>query len=154
MQTRTAIAAIALAAMAWHHAAAQEDGDLYTVMSDLPYEDVALALSDAIVNRGYVVDHEGDVAGMLARTAEEVGADDTIYTDAQFFQFCSAVVSRDMMSADPANIAYCPYIVFVYAPADESETVTVGYRKLPGGGGRDEANDMLTEIVDEAAEGF
>ena len=32
--------------------------------------------------------------------------------------------------------------------------VTVGFRSLPEGGARDQVNDLLTEIVDEAAEGF
>ena len=58
------------------------------------------------------------------------------------------------MEGDIGDIAYCPYVVFVYEEAAMPGKVTVGFRSLPEGGARDQVNDLLTEIVDEAAEGF
>ena len=88
---------------------------------------------------------------MLKRTAKDVGAKKSLYKDAQFMQFCSAVASRQAMEADIGNIAFCPYVLFVYEAADDPGTVVVGFRRLPEGGGRDHINDLLDEIAREAA---
>ena len=44
--------------------------------------------------------------------------------------FCSAVLSRKVMEADPANIAYCPYTLFVYDTPEPDGMVTVGFPPL------------------------
>ncbi|HMQ58661.1 MAG TPA: DUF302 domain-containing protein [Rhizobiaceae bacterium] len=128
--------------------------DTVTKTTTEPFADVAQAASDAIVNRGYTIDYHGFIGDMLKRTAADVGATKELYKDAQFFTFCSAVVSRRVMEADAVNIAYCPYVVFVYERADQPGTVTAGFRKLPAGNGRDEVNTLLTEIVEEATGGL
>ncbi|MGY9032035.1 MAG: DUF302 domain-containing protein, partial [Rhodobacterales bacterium] len=68
------------------------------------------------------------------------------YDNAQVFVFCSAVLSRKMMEADPTNIAFCPYGVFV---ADTDGAVTVGYRHYPDGA-MQEVQALLDEIAREA----
>jgi hypothetical protein len=128
--------------------------DVETRTSDGSFEDVAVAAQNAIVNRGYTIDYHGFIGDMLKRTAADVGADKQLYSDAEFFTFCSAVVSRDVMEADIGDIAYCPYVVFVYEAADMPGDVTVGFRRLPEGGARDQVNALLSKIVEEAAEGF
>ncbi|MEX0409240.1 DUF302 domain-containing protein [Aquibium sp. LZ166] len=128
--------------------------DVVTVETTNAYDDVAAAIENAIVNRGYVIDYRGHVGEMLQRTATDVGATKDLYSDAEFFAFCSAVLSRKVMEAEIGDIAYCPYVVFVYEAAAAPGKVTVGFRKLPPGGPRDEVNDLLTGIVEEAAEGF
>jgi hypothetical protein len=55
------------------------------------------------------------------------------------------------MEADIANIAYCPYVLFAYESAEDPGKVTLGFRRLPEGGGRDEVNALLEEIAGEAA---
>lgn len=130
-------------------AAAADDVTTYT--TDTAFVDVAFEVNGAIINRGYVVDYHGLIGEMLQRTAEDVGADRALYRDAEFFQFCSAVVSREAMEADIGNIAYCPYGVFVYEAEADPGTVHVGFRRLPAGGGRDKVNEMLDEIAREAA---
>jgi hypothetical protein len=112
---------------------------------------VSADLQDAVVNRGYVVDYLGRVGEMLKRTAEDVGATKALYKDAEFVQFCSAVVSRAAMEADIGNIAFCPYVLFVYEAEATPGTVTVGFRRLPAGEGRDDVNALLDEIAREAA---
>lgn len=54
----------------------------------------------------------------------------------------------------PGNIAYCPYVLFVYREAGEGAAVKVGFRRLPEGGGRDEVNALLEEIARAAAGDF
>ena len=61
------------------------------------------------------------------------------------------------MEADAANIAFCPYVLFVYELADKPGTVTVGFRRMPetGSDATRQAlaavNALLDEIVREAA---
>lgn len=130
---------------------AEEDVAAYP--AEAVFEDVVLDLENAIINRGLAVDYRGRIGEMLQRTAEDVGAEEQIYDNAEFFQFCSAVLSRKSMEADPRNIAYCPYILFAYEEAGGEGGVTVGYRKLPSGPGRDDVNALLDEIAREAAAG-
>jgi hypothetical protein len=69
---------------------------------------------------------------MLKRTAGDVEAGKALYKDAEFFTFCSAVVSRKVMEADIGDIAYCPYVVFAY----EAEKPGNGRRRAPDAAGR------------------
>jgi hypothetical protein len=130
------------------------DGDVETRTSGEQFEDITRAVQDAIINRGYVIDYHGFIGDMLKRTASDVGAKEQLYEDAEFFTFCSAVISRDMMKANIEDIAYCPYVVFVYSKAGTGENVTIGFRRLPEGGVRDQVNTLLSEIITEAAKGF
>ena len=145
---RIAAAAAGLCLAASHAQAADE---VTTYTTETAFEDVAADLSDAIINRGYVIDYHGMVGEMLKRTAADVGASKPLYKGAELFQFCSAVVSRNAMEKDIANIAYCPYGLFVYEAEAKPGTVTVGFRRLPPGDGRDEVNALLDEIAREAA---
>lgn len=128
--------------------------DVEKLTSSETYEDVVQAAQDAIINRGYVVDYHGHIGDMLERTASDVGAKKQLYKGAEFFTFCSAVVSREVMEANIEDIAYCPYVVFVYEAANGESGVTVGFRRLPEGGARDKVNKLLSEIISEAAKGF
>jgi hypothetical protein len=119
--------------------------------TEAPFAGVAADVSDAIINRGYVVDYHGLIGEMLERTAADVGAEKALYRDAEFFQFCSAVLSRKMMEEDLTNIAFCPYVIFVYEAEGKPGAVTVGFRRLPDGDGRDEINSLLDQIAREAA---
>ncbi|WP_417415245.1 DUF302 domain-containing protein [Hoeflea sp.] len=128
--------------------------DVKTVESDAAFADVTSGIENAIVNRGFKVDYHGFIGEMLKRTATDVDANKMLYKDAEFFTFCSAVVSRKVMEADIGDIAYCPYVVFAYEPAETPGKVTVGFRKLPAGGERDAVNALLSDIIEDAAEGM
>ena len=140
-------------ALVGHMAAAQEvDAPgmrIYAVEGD--FADVRLDVESAIINRGLVIDHESFVGEMLNRTAEDVGAETQVYTQADTFQFCSATVSRRMMEADPATLAYCPFVIFVYELADAEGTVHVGYRRPPQDGALVDVDQFIDEIVRDAA---
>lgn len=124
------------------------------IAEDQSFEEAVESLRSAIVNRGFKVDYNGHIGEMLDRTAEDVGATQRIFSGAEIFTFCSAVVSRSVMEHDAADIAYCPYVLFVYEKDNSDEGVTIGFRHLPEGGARDQVNDVLTEIIESAAEGF
>lgn len=146
LATITGLAALAATALP---ASARDDVTKYT--SQAPFADVAADLADAIVNRGYKIDYHGFIGEMLQRTAEDVGASKKLYRNAEIFQFCSAVVSRAVMEENIENIAFCPYVLFVYEAEAEAGTVNVGFRRLPDGEGRDAVNALLDEIVKDAA---
>ncbi len=146
-----AAVALAVAAVTAGPAAAQS-GDIKTYQVEAPFDQVRQDLSDAIINRGYVIDYNAKIGDMLARTAQDVGAEKKVYQNAETLQFCSAVLSRKAMEADPMNIAFCPYSLFVYEPAGSSGTVTVGYRETSGEGPMKEVNDLLDEIAREASD--
>lgn len=110
------------------------------------FEDAAFAVESAITNQGLVIDYVSHVGDMLNRTGQDVGSDVVIFDQAEIFVFCSAAVSRRVMEADPMNIAFCPYGIFV---SDRGGEVTVGYRTYPEGP-MDEVEAMLEGIVAEA----
>ncbi len=94
------------------------------------FDDAREDLKLAIEGRGLVIDHESFVNRMLERTGKDLGSSRKLYTDAQAFSFCSAALSRKMMEADPANVAFCPYSMVVYATAQQPGTVRVAYKRL------------------------
>ena len=101
--------------------------------TDQPFEDVAFGLETAIVNEGLVIDHVSHVGDMLERTRADVGSDVELYTNADAYTFCSAIVSREVMEADPMNIAFCPYAIFIAERADTPGEVMIGFRAFPEG---------------------
>lgn len=114
---------------------------------DGSFDDATFGVESAIVGRGLVIDWTSHVGEMLERTRADVGSDVVIYDNADIFMFCSATLSRKMMEADPANIAYCPYGVFV---TDKDGKVQVGYRNQPEGV-MQEVQALLDDIAREAA---
>ena len=120
--------------------------EVMTYTYDGSFGDATFELEQAILGRGFVIDHTSHVGEMLARTAEDVGSDVEIFDAADVFLFCSAVVSREVMEADPMNIAFCPYSIFVAEIAGE---VQVGFQTYPEGE-MQKVQSLLDEIAREA----
>ncbi|MGE0627487.1 MAG: DUF302 domain-containing protein [Hyphomicrobiaceae bacterium] len=119
------------------------------------YDDVKFELNNAIVNRGLVVDFNGQIGNMLERTGPDVGSTKRIYLKAEYFIFCSARLSRQMMEADARNLGLCPFVVFIYEPSDSPGTIYVGHRQLSpashaSGPVIAEINKLLDGIVADA----
>ncbi len=123
--------------------------DAITTPFDGSFEDATFAVESAIVGQGLVIDYTSHVGEMLNRTGQDVGSDATIFDNADIFLFCSAVVSRMVMEADPANIQYCPYGIFV---TEKDGAVTIGHRDYPDGS-MQPVEDLLKGIVAEATGG-
>ena len=117
--------------------------------ADAEFEDAAFGLESAITDRGLVIDYVSHVGDMLARTREDVGGTRALFAAADIYIFCSAVVSRTVMEADPDNIAHCPYGIFVRQAADGGP-VEIGYRALPDGPIQ-QVQALLDGIAREAA---
>lgn len=112
------------------------------------FADAAFAVENAIIGRGLVIDYVSHVGEMLNRTGADVGSDKEVFKEADIFLFCSAQLSRQVMEADPVNIANCPYEIFV---TDRDGAVEIGYRNYPEGPMK-EVQTLLEEIVQEALE--
>ena len=117
---------------------------------DGSFEDATFAVENAIIGKGLVVDYVSHTGEMLNRTGPDVGSDIEIFKAADVYLFCSAVVSRRVMEADPMNIVHCPYSIFV---ADIEGKVTVGYPTFPDGP-MQEVQALLDEITKSALDGF
>ncbi len=130
-------------------AAAEETAVTYTVDQD--YDDVIFGLENAITDEGLLVDAVNHVGTMLERTKEDVGATKTVFLKAEVFNFCSASVSRKVMEADPMNLQYCPYGIFVMQTPENPEQTTIGYRVMPEGPMK-EVQALLEKIVQGAIE--
>ncbi|MBE0453105.1 DUF302 domain-containing protein [Roseovarius autotrophicus] len=121
-------------------------GEATTYPFEGTFDDATFAVESAIVGRGLVIDLRSHVGEMLNRTGADVGSDVKIFEAADIFLFCSATLSREVMEADPMNIAHCPYGIFV---AEREGGVMVGYRNMPEGE-MQKVQAFLDEIVQEA----
>lgn len=110
------------------------------------YDDVRSDLQNAIVNRGLVTDYTGNIGRMLERTGADVGSTKAVYKAGEYMTFCSAKLSRKMMEADPTNMGFCPYVVFIYEAAGKPGTTVVGYRRPSSAAGSAATKEVLAEI--------
>ncbi len=116
--------------------------------TEAKFDTVRDDLHDAIIARGLVIDNTSYVAKMLDRTGKDVGSTQAIYADGQgqAFSFCSAVLSRKTMEADPHNMVFCPYTLVVYRTAAEPGKVYVAYRRPILPDGSEAARTSLREV--------
>lgn len=120
------------------------------------FEDVRDAVDMAITGQGLVVNNVSHVGEMLERTGQVVAGAKQIFLKAEVLEFCSAVVSRKMMEADPDNIVFCPYTISVYVVPEKPNEVRVAYRKpqIVGSPASQKAlkavDELLSDIVKEA----
>ena len=113
------------------------------------FEDATFAVEAAIIGQGLVIDFVSHVGEMLNRTGADVGSDAVIFKNADIFLFCSAVVSRQVMEADPMNITHCPYGIFVM---ENEDGVIVGHKDYPNGS-MQAVENLMQQIVAEAIGG-
>jgi len=120
------------------------------------FQEVKERVLHAIENRGLVLNYTARIGAMLERTGKDVGTARRIYGDAEVLEFCSAKISRDMMEADPRNIAFCPYSIAIYTLRSEKDRVYVAYRPTGASGSGQPATTLaavdrlLADIVAEA----
>lgn len=109
------------------------------------FAEVRMFLEMAITDRGMVINNVAHIGNMLERTAADIPGAKPIYRHAEALEFCSALISRAMMEADPHNISYCPYIIAVYELVEQPGTVYLSYRRpaLPA-----DASEASREAMD------
>ncbi len=157
MRKIIALLSILLFAVAAQAGGASVDQYLTIKSKQGNFEDVRDDLVMAIESRGIKINHTNYIAKMLERTGESLGATKQVYGMGEQVEFCKSNLSRAQMEADPANMAFCPYIISVYTLPQDAKTIYVAYRKplAPGAGKATQKalNDvakLLDEITDEA----
>ncbi|MBA84455.1 DUF302 domain-containing protein [Thalassobius sp. S69A] len=123
--------------------------DLIRYTTDESFDDVVFGLESAILDQGLVVDGTSHVGEMLERTRADVGSEITVFLKADVYSFCSAKLSRKVMEADPMNIRFCPYDIFVAQMPDRPDETIIGYRAFPEGP-MQEVQALLDTIVRSA----
>lgn len=116
-----------------------------TYVTEGSFGDVRDLLELAITGRGIVINNVAHIGNMLARTAKDVGADVQVYEKAEALEFCSSILSRQMMEADRHNIVFCPYVIAVYTLPQEPGRVYVSYRR-PELVGNEASKQTLREV--------
>ncbi len=106
------------------------DGAVVMRAIDGNFEEIRDRVAFAVESQGLVVDHTAKVGEMLARTGKDLGETRQIFGKAEVLEFCSALVSRHMVQADPQLLAFCPYGIAVYTLPGDSLTTYVSYRRL------------------------
>ncbi len=138
-------------------AARADNSSIKSYVFEASYEDAVFDLGEALTNKGLVIDHKAHVVNMLNRTAKDVGATKTVYKQGEVIEFCSASLSRAAMEADPLNMAFCPYSMFVFETTANPGKVTVGFKILNGASNPaskkvlDAVNKLMDDMVREAA---
>lgn len=122
--------------------------EVITYPSEDDFEDTTFAIESAILDAGLVIDFTSHTGDMLERTRSSTGSDIILFEHADIFNFCSAVLSRKVMEADPMNIVHCPYRIFVMQKAGD-EQVTVGFKTMPEGAMK-QVEAFLDNIVKDA----
>jgi len=107
--------------------------DIITYDTSDSFDDVVFGLESAILDAGLVVDHISHTGDMLERTREATGSDVVLFEHADVYSFCSASLSREVMEADPMNVVFCPYDIFVMVRPETPDTTTIGFRSYPDG---------------------
>lgn len=122
------------------------------------FEEVRENLEMAITNRGMVISYQSHVGKMLKRTAGAVGAAKLVYIRARVMLFCSAVLSREVMEADPDAVLFCPYKIALYELPEKPGEIILSYPKYSLTGSARAKNalikveKLLHELVMEAIE--
>jgi uncharacterized protein (DUF302 family) len=99
--------------------------------SEAAFDDVLEGLKLAIEEQGMYINNVMHMSEMLERTGKDLGMDQKIYERAESVEFCSAVLSREMTSEDPARIVNCPFIISIYTLPDRDGTTFVVHREIP-----------------------
>jgi len=108
-----------------------EDRRIYVIEGE--FEFYREMLESAVGDQGMVVNYVGRIGAMLDRTGADLGASEQLYGNAESLEFCSAVYSRQMMTADPHTIVFCPYVIAIYELAGAPGTIYIGYQRMPQG---------------------
>ena len=120
------------------------------------FDDIKSNVTEALTNRGLVINNTSHISDMLSRTGKDLGSKKQVYQKAELLEFCSATISRATMEADATNIVFCPYIIAIYVLSQDPQKVYIGYRRPEIVGtpaskkALKEVEKLLNDIVAEA----
>ncbi len=110
------------------------------------YDEIWDDLKMALNERGLVISSVSHVGEMIERTGKALGRNRKIYGKAKVMEFCSAVISRNMLEKNPHYLSFCPYQIMVYTLPDDERKVYLSYRHLIW---RDKGDDDVLEAVED-----
>jgi len=119
------------------------------------YQDIKFEIENAIINKGFVIDFNGNIAKMLENTANTVDNPKTVFKNAEFWQFCSSKITRRLVEQNPANLTFCPFVIYAFETTADPGIVSIGFRPLHTTGIGynkrivEEVNNLLHSIVFE-----
>ncbi len=99
--------------------------------TDSSFSDVMDGLKMAIQERGMYINNVMNMGEMLERTGQDLGLGSSPFGQAESIEFCSAVLSREMIQEEPARMVNCPFIISVYTLPGDAETTYVAHREVP-----------------------
>lgn len=125
---------------------------IYSVMGE--YDEVWEDLEMTLNERGLVISSVSHVGEMIDRTGKALGRTRKVFAKANVMEFCSAIVSRNMLEQNPHLIAFCPYQIMVYTLPGDEKKVYLSYRRplWPEEADRrvlDAVEDLLTGIIED-----
>ncbi|NCA69474.1 MAG: DUF302 domain-containing protein [Sphingobacteriia bacterium] len=122
------VSAIA-AGLLWQTSRAADGYAVYT--SESGFADVMEGAKMAIEERGMYINNLMNMGEMLERTGKDLGMDAPLFTQAESIEFCSAVLSREMITENPAAVVNCPFILSIYTRPGEDGITYVAHRAIP-----------------------
>ena len=156
LQAMTALLAMGQFTQAIAADKVKETKDQVLFVTEGTFEEVRENVELAITGQGLVINTIATVGDMLEKTGKDLGATRQVYVHGDVFEFCSAALSREMLEADPHNLAFCPYTIQVFQIPEQPDRVFVGYRRPPIIGSDqsraalEKVDALLAKIVDEA----
>lgn len=106
----------------------------------------------AVEGRSLIVRDVAQAAEMLNRTGKDLGYPTDVFSQAENVKFCSALLSYEMIAADPSNATTCPLVVSVDVLTAEPEQVYVACpRQVLAGEGVASIEQKLFDLVDGVA---
>jgi uncharacterized protein (DUF302 family) len=128
MNTASRLIAVLFLLIAVGLGAAQNPYRVYK--SESSFEDVMQALKMAIEENGMYINNVMHMSEMLQRTGEDLGLGGALYSHAESIEFCSAILSRRMISENPHRIVNCPFIISVYVLPSEPDATYIVHRRI------------------------
>jgi len=120
----------------------------FTAMqSSDPYEDVVENVKDAIIGRGLNISNVLPAGEMLNRTGHDMGYPDNVFSHAKTIEFCSAMLSHQLVSINPNNMVLCPFTISIYQLSKDDKTVYVTYRTPDAGPETKAVIDKVTQLI-------
>ncbi len=125
------------------------------------FDEVWESLKMALNDRGLVISSVSHVGEMLERTGRALNRTKRVFGNAKVMEFCSAVLSRNMLERNPHFIAFCPYQIMVYTLPEDETRVYLAYRRLIWKDDKDRdvlqaverlLEDLINEVIQEYGE--
>lgn len=116
------------------------------------FDEAQDALKDSITDQGLVLSNELHASDMLNRTGPDLGVSEPVYLQAATFEFCSSLLSHQLVALNPANMMVCPYAIGLYVLTKEPDQIHLAYRHPQGTPGSEQTTAKIGELLENIIE--